>query len=187
MLFNHLNMPQRWEFTPRYTVTFTGTHTSKSSTWWWRCAGTAEWSPHWCPGRSRGPQDRMPEVEASYSDGLKTRKQDGTYSFIFCLVLTSHTYLSLSHSAISHCAICWFNHILCEVSIKTVSIKTDHLCPIASRFHLHTLTGSRSQAVWFQLPLPPLQFLGLLLKLFLFLQELRRGRVYRSLSETHIK
>lgn len=38
----------------------------------------------------------MPEAEASYSDGLKNRKQDGTYSFIFCLVLTSHTDLSLS-------------------------------------------------------------------------------------------
>lgn len=57
--------------------------------------------------------------------------------------------------------------------------------PTASHFHFHfpTLTGSRSQAVRLQLPLPPLQLLGFLLELLLFLQELRRGRVYRSLTK----
>lgn len=59
-----------------FLLLFAETHTSKSSTWWWRCAGTAAWSPRWCPGRSRGPRGRRPAAGASYSDGLqKTRKK----------------------------------------------------------------------------------------------------------------
>ena len=44
------------------------------------------------------------------------------------------------------------------------------------------LTGSGSQAVRLQLSLSPLQFPGFLLELLLFLQELCRGGVYRSLT-----
>lgn len=65
--------------------------------------------------------------------------------------------------------------IICVVSFK----RFGHWHPNSLSF----LTGSRSQAVWFQLPLPPLQFSGFLLELLLFLQELRRGRVHRSLTK----
>lgn len=53
-------------------------------------------------------------------------------------------------------------------------------------FHFPTLTGSSSEAVRFQLPLPPLQFPGFLLELLLLLQELCRGRVDSSLSKKDV-
>lgn len=57
-------------FTGRHAVRVTLTHTSRSSTWRWRCAGTADWSPRLCPGRSRGPRGRRKAAGASCSDGL---------------------------------------------------------------------------------------------------------------------
>lgn len=51
------------------------THTSRSSTWRWRYAGTADWFPRWCPGRSRAPRGRRRAEVASCSGGLEKKKK----------------------------------------------------------------------------------------------------------------
>lgn len=137
-----------WEFTQQHLVRITGTHTSRSSTWWWRCAGNAGWSPRWCPGRSRAPRGRRRAAGASYSDELMKR-----------------TAGEMSPTVIS------FEIIK---SIIDLSVYSPLLLP-------PSLTGSRSQAVWLQLPLSPLQLLGFLLQLLLLPQELSRGSIHRSL------
>lgn len=82
-----------------HTKVFTETHTTKSSTWWWQCAETAAWSPHRCPGRSRGPPDRMMAAEASYSDGLKKtqggKKEDMNHLYSDLLQPPPHISLAL--------------------------------------------------------------------------------------------
>lgn len=60
------------------------THTSRSSTWRWRCAGTADWFPRWCPGRSRAQRGRRRAEVASYSGGLGKKTAGQWNSILTC-------------------------------------------------------------------------------------------------------